>query len=160
MADADTLQALDDALQADPYRPRLLLERGLTRWSLGRPDRAVQDLEVLLAFNPQALWVARILRLASRGASARHELSVFLLGWPDEQIAPTLDAIESTRERLAQLGMSAPDTAIVLVWSPDVAHNTVSFEIPHAAFIELGAESLRRRSLRASLAHEIAHVYL
>src|SRR5262245_6565323 len=160
MADADALQALDHALRADPYRPHLLLERGLTRWSLGRPDWAEQDLNVLLAFNPKAARVARILRLANRGASARRELGVFLLGWPDEQIAPTLDAIGSTRERLAQLGMSVPDTAMILVWSADVAHNTVSFEIPHAALIEFGAEAVKRHSLRASLAHEIAHVYL
>jgi hypothetical protein len=160
MADADTLQALDHALRADPYRPRLLLERGLTRWSLGRPDWAEQDLKVLFAFNPKAGWIARILQLANRGASAHCELGVFLLGWPHERIAPTLDAIGSTRERLAQLGMSVPDTVMVLVWSADVAHNTVSFEIPHAALIEFGAESVKRHSLRASLAHEIAHVYL
>jgi hypothetical protein len=160
MADVDTLQALDDALRADPYRPGLLLERGLTRWSLGRPDWAEQDFNVLLAFNPKAGWIARILLLANHGASALRESGAFLLGWPDEQIAPTLDVIGSTQERLAQLGMSVPDTVMVLMWSADVAHNTVSFEIPHAALIEFGAHSLKRHSLRASLAHEIAHVYL
>jgi hypothetical protein len=160
MADTNPLQALDDALRAEPYRPRLLLERGLTRWSLGRPDWAEQDLNVLLAFNPKAGSIARILRLANGGATAHHELGVFLLGWPSEQIAPTLDAIRSTRERLTQFGLSAPNTAMVLVWSTDVDHRTVSFEIPHAALIEFGAASVRRHNLRASVAHEIAHIYL
>lgn len=160
MPDTDTLQALDDALRADPYRPCLLLERGLMRWSLGRSDWAEQDLKVLLAFHPKAGRTARILRLVNRGVSARRELGVFLLDWPHEQVALTLDAIGSTRERLAQFGMNAPDTAMVLVWSADVAHNTVSFEIPHAALIEVGAEFVKRHTLRASLAHEIAHIYL
>jgi hypothetical protein len=160
MTDADTPQALDDGLRANPYQACLLLERALTRWSLGRRRGAEQDLEVLLAFNPKAGCLARILQLVNRGASVRGELGVFLLDWPREQITPALDAIGSTRAWLAQLGMSVPETLIVLIWSADVARNTVSWEIPRAALIEVGAESLQHRGLRASLAHEIGHVFL